>query len=133
MKKGIYPSKYSDDRERSNETSETEKEDFNSHLNMEDITVADYVHAKRVCKHYFQNNTLLLADVFENFRNSWNIWAWSCKISFSSGISMTSSFKKTKVKLDLSTDIDVIKVLEEKYVIQFINTQKLITIQKRLW
>ena len=40
---------------------------------------------------------------------------------------MTSSFKKTKVKLDLSTDIDVIKVLEEKYVIQFINTQKLIT------
>ena len=29
-----------------------EKEDFNSHLNMEDITEADYVHAKRVCKDF---------------------------------------------------------------------------------
>ena len=27
-----------------------EKEDFYSHLNMEDITAAGYVHAKRVCK-----------------------------------------------------------------------------------
>ena len=70
LKKGVHPYKYSGDRERSNETSLTEKEDFNSNLNMKDITVADYVHAKRVCKHYFQSNTLLLADVFENFRNS---------------------------------------------------------------
>ena len=29
-----------------NETSLSEKEDFNSHLNMEDITDADYEHAK---------------------------------------------------------------------------------------
>ena len=48
---------------------------------MEDITDANYVHAKRVCKDfeiknqgeyydlYVQSNTLLLADVFENFRN----------------------------------------------------------------
>ena len=48
---------------------------------MEDITDADYAHAKRVCKDfeikslgeyhdlYVQSNTLLLADVFENFRN----------------------------------------------------------------
>ena len=48
---------------------------------MEDITDADYAHAKRVCKvfeikhlgeyHdlYVQVDTLLLADVFENFRN----------------------------------------------------------------
>ena len=45
---------------------------------MEDITDADYAHAKRVCKHfeiknleyhdlYVQSNTLLLAGVFENF------------------------------------------------------------------
>ena len=34
---------------------------------MEHITDADYAHAKRVCKD--DNNTLLLADVFENFRN----------------------------------------------------------------
>ena len=47
---------------------------------MEDITDADHVHAKRVCKGfeiknleyhdlYVQSDTLLLADVFENFRS----------------------------------------------------------------
>ena len=48
---------------------------------MEDITDADYAHAKRVCKDfeiknlaeyhdlYVQSDTLLFADVFENFRN----------------------------------------------------------------
>ena len=46
---------------------------------MEDISDADYVHVKRVCKDfeikhlgehhdfYVQSDTLLLADVFENF------------------------------------------------------------------
>ena len=46
---------------------------------MEDITDADYTHGKRVCKDfkinhlgkhhcfYVQSDTLLLADVFENF------------------------------------------------------------------
>ena len=46
---------------------------------MENITDADYAHAKRVCKDfeikrfgeyhllYVQGETLLLADVFENF------------------------------------------------------------------
>ena len=36
--------------EKFNETSLPKKEDFYSHLNMEDVTDADYVHAKRVCK-----------------------------------------------------------------------------------
>ena len=56
------------------------KEDYCSHLNMEDITHAGYAHAKRVCKYfkmknlgnyhdfYVQINTLLLADVLEIFR-----------------------------------------------------------------
>ena len=64
-----------------NETSLPEKEDFYSHLNMEDVTDADYALAKRVCKDfeiknvgknhdlYVQSNTLWSADVFENFRN----------------------------------------------------------------
>ena len=55
--------------------------DFYSHLNMEDITDADYMHAKKVCKDFeikdlgeyhdfcLKNDTLLLADVFENFPN----------------------------------------------------------------
>ena len=35
-----------------NETSLPEKEDFYSHLNIEDITDADYVYAKRVFKDF---------------------------------------------------------------------------------
>ena len=42
-----------DDWERFNKTSLPEKEDFYSHLNMEDITdYADYAHTKRVCKDF---------------------------------------------------------------------------------
>ena len=81
MRKGVYPYEYIDDWEKFNETSLPEKEDFYSHLTMEDITDADYAHANRVCKDfeitnlgdyhdlYVQSDTLLLADVFEDFRN----------------------------------------------------------------
>ena len=50
LRKGICPDEYMDDLEKINETSLPEKEHFQSHLNMEDITDADYAHAKRVCK-----------------------------------------------------------------------------------
>ena len=39
-----------DDLEKLNEASLTEKEVFYSHLNMKDITDADYSHAKTACK-----------------------------------------------------------------------------------
>ena len=69
-----------DDEEKFNETSLPEK-DFSGHLNIEDITDADYAHAKRVGKDFeikhlgeyhdlfVQRDTLLFADIFENFRN----------------------------------------------------------------
>ena len=38
-----------------NETLLPEEEDFYSHLNMEDITNANYMHAKRVCKGFQKN------------------------------------------------------------------------------
>ena len=41
-----------DEWEKFNKTSLPEKQDFYSHLNMEDITDADYKHAKRVCKDF---------------------------------------------------------------------------------
>ena len=70
LRKGVYL-----------ETSLPDKEAFYSSLTMEDITDVDYRHAKRVFKifnnknlgdyHvlYVRSDTLLLADVFENFRN----------------------------------------------------------------
>ena len=69
------------DWEKFNETSFPGKQNFYSHLNMEDTNDADYAHAKRVCKDfeiknigeyhdlYVQSDILLLFDVFENFRN----------------------------------------------------------------
>ena len=41
MQKGIYPYEYMDDWEKFNEASLSEKQDFYSHLNMEDTTDAE--------------------------------------------------------------------------------------------
>ena len=95
-----------DDWPKFNETLLTEKEEFYSHLNMEDITEADFAHVKRVCKNfeiknlgeyfdlYVQSNTLLLADVYEKLRKTCLIKYINLilQISFSSRISMASSF-----------------------------------------
>ena len=63
-----------------NETLLPEKEEFSSNLNTEDVKNADYMHAKRNFKDpeikglgedhdfYPNNNTLLLADIYKNFR-----------------------------------------------------------------
>ena len=45
-----------DDWEKLDETLLPEKKDFYSHLNMEDITDADDVHEKRVCKDFEKKN-----------------------------------------------------------------------------
>ena len=81
LEKGGYPCEYIDDCEKLNEILLPEKVDFYSHLNIEDITDADYLHAERVCKDfkitnlggyhdlYVQSDRLFLADVFENSQN----------------------------------------------------------------
>ena len=81
LRKGVYPYEYMDSWERFNETSLPDKKAFYSELNLEDITDKDYEHAQKVFKDlklknlgdyhdlYVQSDTLLLADVFENFRN----------------------------------------------------------------
>ena len=79
---------------------------------MEEITYVDFMDRKRVCKDfkikkfgeyhdlYLTSDTLLLADVFENFRNVYkNLWIRSCKISFTSRISMACNFKKDQSKI----------------------------------
>ena len=52
LKKGVYPYEYMDECKKFNETTLPEKEEFYSNLNMEDITDADDMHAKRVCKDF---------------------------------------------------------------------------------
>ena len=66
------------DCEKFSKASSPQKEDFDSHLNIENITDADNMDAKRVCKDfeekkgeyqdlYLQSDMLLLAILFENF------------------------------------------------------------------
>ena len=126
LQKYIYPYEYMDDWEKFNETSLREKEDFYSHLNMEDITDADYVHAKKVCKDfeiknfgeydlYVQSDTLLLADVLENFRNiCLKIYELDpAKFLSAPGLVWQVALIKTKVKLYILTDIDMMLMVEK--------------------
>ena len=80
LRKGVYPYEYMDSWERFNETSLPSKRDFYCELNLEDVSDKDYEHAQKVFKEYCKNmgnyddlyvqaDTLLLVDVFENFRN----------------------------------------------------------------
>ena len=65
---------------------------------------------------YVQTDTSLLVDVFENFRNMcFEIYELdTAKKKFCSWISMECSFTKTKVKLDLLTDIDMLLTIKER-------------------
>ena len=50
LQKGVYLYEYMDDWEIINEISLPEKGDFKINLNMEDVTDADYRHAKKFAK-----------------------------------------------------------------------------------
>ena len=75
FRKGVYAYKYMDSWERFDETSLSDKKEFYSSLNMEDVTDVDHRHVKRVYKEferknlgeyhdlYVQSDTLLLTDV----------------------------------------------------------------------
>ena len=81
FRKGVYPYEYMDRWERFDETSLPDKKAFYSSLDVENITDVYCTHAKRVFKSlnnknlgdyhdlYVQSGTLLLANVFEDFRN----------------------------------------------------------------
>ena len=83
LRKGFYPYEYMDGWDKFNETSIPNKESFYSNLTMENVTETDYIHANNVFKTfklnnlgdyndlYVQSDTLLLADVFENFRKAY--------------------------------------------------------------
>ena len=79
-RKGVYLYEYMDSWERFDETSLPDKKYFYSELNLEDISDSDYNHAQKVFEEfcadvgdyhdlYVQCDTLLLADVFEKFRD----------------------------------------------------------------
>ena len=81
LRKGVYPYEYMNSWKRFDETSLPDKKTFYSELYLAYITDEDYTYAQKVFEEfnlknlsdyhdlYFESDALLLADVFENFRN----------------------------------------------------------------
>ena len=127
LRKGVYPYECMDGWDKFNETSIPNKESFYSNLTMENITETDYIHANNVFETFKLNNlgdyldlfvqsdTLLLADVFENFRKA-------CIKTYELdpahfilllGLARQACLKKTGVELELLTDYDMLLMIEE--------------------
>ena len=116
-----------DNWERFDETSLPNKESFYSNLNMENVDDIDYRHGNNVFKRfklkklgeyhdlYIQSDTLLLADVFENFRNMCLKVYELDPAHFLSlpGLAWQTCLKKTNIKLELLTDYDMLLMVEE--------------------
>ena len=126
MRKGVYPYEYMHTLERLKETKLPPKEAFYSKLNNEDIS-KDYAHAQKVWRvfklehfqdyHNLYNETdvLLLADVFESFRN---ICMENYKLDpahyyTAPGLAWDACLKMTDVKLELLSDIDMLLMVEK--------------------
>ena len=126
LRKGVYPYDYVDCLERLKETKLPPIEAFYSKLNKEGVSEEDYEHAKKVWKTfrmksmrryhnlYLKTDVLLLADVFENFRNvcleNYGLdpaWYYT-----SPGLAWSAALKVTKVELELLTDIDKVLFIE---------------------
>ncbi|XP_065658700.1 uncharacterized protein LOC136083224 [Hydra vulgaris] len=127
LRKGVNPYDWVNSINRFNETQLPPKESFFSKLNDEDISDDDYSHAQNVwnefnCKTfkdyhdlYNVSDVLLLADVFENFRdvcmNCYKLdpaWYYT-----SPGLAWDAALKKTKIKLELLSDYDMILMIKK--------------------
>ena len=127
LRKGAYPYEYMDNWERLNETLLPNKEAFYSNLNMENMKDTDCIHANKVFKElkiknlgeyhdlYLQSDTLLFADVFENFINMCIKVSELDPAHFLSapGLAWQACLKKTDVKLELLTDFDMLLMVEK--------------------
>ena len=127
LRKGVYPYEYIDGWNKFNEKIIPSKESFYSNLTLENISETDYAHANNVFKKFNINNlgeyhdlyvrsdTLLLADVFENFRQSClkNYELDAAHFVSLPGLAWQACLKKTNVELELLTDYDMLLMVEE--------------------
>lgn len=126
QRKGVFCYDYIDSLDRLNETTLPSKEMFYNKLNDNHITDAEYEFAKKVWNTfkiktlgdysdlYMKTDILLLADVFENFRQTcYNIYKLDPAHYYTApGLSFDAMLKYTKVKIDLFTDIDMLLFIE---------------------
>ena len=128
-RKGVYPYEYMDSLEKLKETALPPKEAFYSRLNDGGISDEDYAHAQNVWKtfkmKYFKDyhelynkvDVLLLADVFENFRNICvtNYELDPAHYYTAPGLAWDAALKVTDVSLELLSDIDMLLMCEKGF------------------
>ena len=126
-RKGVYPYEYMDSLEKLKETTLPPKEAFYSRLNDGGISDEDYAHPQNVWKtfkmKYFKDyhelynkvDVLLLADVFENFRNICleNYELDPAHYYTAPGLAWDAALKVTDVNLELLSDIDMLLMVEK--------------------
>ena len=127
LKKAEYPYDYMDSLKRLDESQLPPKEAFYSKLSGKDITDDDYKHAQRVWEEfschtvrdyhdlYNQCDVLLLADIFENFRDvcmkQYKLdpaWYYTAP-----GLAWDAALKLTGVQLELLSDPDMLLMVEQ--------------------
>ena len=127
LKKGIYPYQFMNSWKRFYEAMLLSKKALYSELSSEDITNEDYIHAQKVIEElkvkyrgeyhdlYVQSDILLLADVFENFKNKCtDKYEYdSALFVFARGLAWRPCLKNTRLKLALLTDIDMLLMFEK--------------------
>ena len=127
LRKGVYPYEYIDGWDKFNEKIIPSKDSFYSNLTLENISATDYTHANNIFKKFNINNlgeyhdlyvrsdTLLLADIFENFRQSCLKTYELDPAHFVSlpGLAWQACLKKTNVELELLMDYDMLLMVEE--------------------
>ena len=125
--KGIYPYDYMNSFEKFSERQLPSKEDFYSKLNDCGVSEEDYNYAKMIWGKfdlknlgeyhdlYLKTDVLLLADVFEEFRNicmeNYSLGPAWCYTS--PGLSWDDLLKHSKVNLELLTDPDMLLMFEK--------------------
>ena len=108
LRKGIYPYECIESWEGFDETSLPHKENFYSSLNTE----CKFKNQGDYHDLYVKNDTILLADVFENFRNKC-IEIYELDPAHFLSAPWQACLKKAGVKLELLTDIDMSLIVEK--------------------
>lgn len=126
-RKGVFCYDYVDSWDKLNDTALPTKENFYSELTESGISDSEYNFANRVWNAfnirtlgeysdlYLKTDILLLADVFENFRETcYNIYKLDPAHYYTApGLSFDAMLKYTKVEIELLTDIDKLLFIEK--------------------
>ena len=126
IRKGVFPYEWLTSVKSLDETKLPSKNDFFSHLNLDGISDEDYDHAKRVwtnfnmrsmCEYhdlYLKTDALLLADVFENFRDMAlkHFEVDPCHYLTAPSMFYDALLKMTRVELELVSDREMSDFIE---------------------